>query len=392
MLHTATAYAIAAITSLAVIASPGLGDAPTDPSPSPAGASRTAAAPAPAQRVHDRAGRSCGPEPTTAAGWQRLFDAQTGAWSGGDGASSTRLPDGRLLWLFSDTFVGGVHPDGSRATGTRLVRNSILVTDGDCVAVSPTATDAFPGHAQTWLWPTHAVVSAAGRPGGATTLVVFAQRVVRTGSGAFDFRRAGAVTVTVAVPWRGEPVVGAVRDLPASAVLWGAAVVTAGRTTWIYGTRATSRPLVFGRDLLLARAPTTTVSDPATWTYRTTSGWSPRAARAAVVRDAEDGVSTVPSALQVGRSFVIVTKPQEFLDDRVVALTSTTPWGPWTTRELASARSTESVPRYSPVVVAARSARTRAFVVAVSQTATTLQRIMADSSVTRPRFLDARLG
>ena len=29
-------------------------------------------------------------------------------WTGGDGTHSVRLPDGRVLWLFSDTYLGQV--------------------------------------------------------------------------------------------------------------------------------------------------------------------------------------------------------------------------------------------------------------------------------------------
>lgn len=35
-------------------------------------------------------------------------------WTGADGTYSLRLPSGRELWIFSDTFLGRVNPDGSR--------------------------------------------------------------------------------------------------------------------------------------------------------------------------------------------------------------------------------------------------------------------------------------
>lgn len=31
-------------------------------------------------------------------------------WTGGDGTHSVRLPDGRTLWLFSDTFLDRIQP------------------------------------------------------------------------------------------------------------------------------------------------------------------------------------------------------------------------------------------------------------------------------------------
>jgi len=332
---------------------------------------------------------SCGPEPVTSVGWRTVFDHLSGTWSGGDGASSTRLPDGRILWLFGDTLVGGVTASGGRPASTRLVRNSLVVTSGTCVSVVPTANDALPGRGRTWLWPTHAVVTHTARPGGASTVTVFSQRVTRTGTGAFGFSRVGAATISLTVPWQGAPIVGAVQDLPGSATLWGAATVSDGEVTWIYGTRAVHQPLVFGRDLLLARAPTATVADPSTWVYRTASGWSGRQSSAAVIRPARLGVSTVPSALRSGQGFLMVTKPQEFLDDRVVVLTSRTPWGPWSARVVARAGSTTTVPRYSPAFVVPVAGATT-LVVVVSRTTTTVAALRANASWNRPTFTDVR--
>jgi hypothetical protein len=230
-------------------------------------------------------------------------------------------------------------------------------------------------------------VVAAGRPGATSRLAVFAQRVVRTGTGTWDFRRTGTAVTSLQVPWRGTPVVGAVRDLPASRVLWGAAVVAQGATTWVYGTRAVTEPLVFGRELLLARAPTATVEDPSTWVYRTATGWTSHPSDAAVVRSASDGVSTAPSAALVGSSYVIVTKPDEFLGADVDALTAPHPWGPWTDHRLFSAPSRADEPRYSPCLLGTGSSS----VVVVSRTSTSIALLGRDAWRARPTFTDVRL-
>jgi hypothetical protein len=301
--------------------------------------------------------------------------------------SSTRLPDGRLLWLFGDTLVGGVDVAGRREPGTRLVRNSIVVTEGGCVDVVPTPGDALPGREGSWLWPTHSVIVASSPT--TTELAVFAQRMTRTGDGAWGFDRVGTVIVRVSVPRGAMPVVGALKDLPASAVLWGAATLADGATTWIYGTRASSRPMVFGRDLLLARAPTWSVGDVRTWSYRTATGWTRDSDRAAVVRSARDGVSTVPSVARLGSTYVVVTKPDEFLGDEVTALTSLHPWGPWADHVLFSAPSTSMEPRYSPCLVASLGGR--AAIVAVSRTSTALELLARDAWRARPTFTDVLL-
>lgn len=357
-----------------------------------------AAAPPPAVRasatVGERAGsaaRDCGAEPTTGRGWEALFDGLSAGWSGGDGAASIRLPDGRLLWLFGDTFTGTVSVAGRRGPDTAIVRNSLVVTDGGCADVVGPGRAALPGGSDgSWLWPTAGVVTSAGAPGSPTTVTVFAQRLRRTSADPLGFVRVGAAVVRVSVAWGGVPVVGTPTDLPTSDVLWGAALVADGATTWVYGTRAVDEPLVFGRDLLLARAPTATLSDPRTWVYRTSSGWSPSPASARPVRAAREGVSTVPSAARVGARYVVVTKAQEFLDPEVVELSAPHPWGPWTATPLLRAASGRTVMRYSPAIVAGASSAHA--VIVVSRTSTSISQLLDDVELARPTFHDVRLG
>ncbi|MEZ0161942.1 hypothetical protein AB8850_29700, partial [Streptomyces griseorubens] len=80
---------------------------------------------------------SWAPEPRLTSTFARYGDddARTDDWTGGDGTHSVRLPDGRLLWLFSDTFLGRVHrppnpagePYAWRDGTAPLVRNSAVV-------------------------------------------------------------------------------------------------------------------------------------------------------------------------------------------------------------------------------------------------------------------------
>ncbi|MEO1480207.1 MAG: DUF4185 domain-containing protein, partial [Bacteroidota bacterium] len=80
-----------------------------------------------------------------APGWTALFD-RTSGWTGADGIFSVPLdrfdqPGGdtqRTVFLFSDTAIGDVNPDGSRATGTTLVNNTLARLDG--LAPDPSAT------------------------------------------------------------------------------------------------------------------------------------------------------------------------------------------------------------------------------------------------------------
>jgi hypothetical protein len=386
--HPITATVLAALST--VLATGGtavwaLGDA------APRGAGirvEAPAAPAPQAAAAAARLRRCGPEPTDAAGWSAVFDRLDGDWAGGDTALSARLADGRLLWVFGDSFVGDVRADGSRAAGSRIVRNSVLVSDGGCVDAATPGRTSLPGRGGTWLWPTSVVARPA--PGGATSVVVFAQRMRSTGAGAWSFERVGAAAVELRAAARGAVTVGPVRDLPGTDVLWGAGSAQRGGTVYLYGTREVRRPLVMGRELLVARAPLATVSDVRTWSYRTGSGWSRDAARAAVVLPAETGVSTTPAVVVADGAFRIVTKPQEVFDERIVVMSSSTPYGPWTSRVVLRSPSTQARPTYSPAVVATRAGS--GSVVVVSRTSTSLRELMADASAARPDFYDVDLA
>jgi hypothetical protein len=89
-----------------------------------------------------------------------LFRPQTG-WVGGDGAFSVVLPNGRALWLFSDTFVGSVR-DGKRRDVT-MVNNTVGAQDGRGERTKleffvarekdkPRALFVPPDDAKSWFW------------------------------------------------------------------------------------------------------------------------------------------------------------------------------------------------------------------------------------------------
>lgn len=46
--------------------------------------------------------------------WDSVFTRYGDGWTGGDGAISYRLPDGRVMWLWGDSFLDTVYPDRRR--------------------------------------------------------------------------------------------------------------------------------------------------------------------------------------------------------------------------------------------------------------------------------------
>jgi len=91
---------------------------------------------------------------------------QDNHWRGADGAASIDLGDGRILWLFSDTFID-IEGRGKRENST-MIRNSIAIQKGSDIEDaeitfyyrmdSKNPDDFFNIPGKTWLWTGHGAV------------------------------------------------------------------------------------------------------------------------------------------------------------------------------------------------------------------------------------------
>jgi hypothetical protein len=97
---------------------------------------------------------------TDAASLDRFFADKRGPVLGWDYPHVQPLPDGRMLWLFQDTFVsvGG----GQRLADAVLIRNAVAVQDGRCFTLlhrgtveQPLAFEGGDGevYGRRWWWP-----------------------------------------------------------------------------------------------------------------------------------------------------------------------------------------------------------------------------------------------
>jgi hypothetical protein len=134
-------------------------------------------------------------------------------WLGGDGAYTIDLHDGRVLWLFGDSFIAT--SDAHVRTEATMVRNSVAVMDGTDLATAPmtfawrdgaTPTSFFPEDGEQWFWPADGVRVEGG------PLVVFLDEQRATPGEGLGFSSAGYRAVRVADPsgppasWTLEPV------------------------------------------------------------------------------------------------------------------------------------------------------------------------------------------
>ncbi|MGP4097917.1 hypothetical protein [Nonomuraea sp. KM90] len=138
-------------------------------------------------------------------------------WTGADGTYSLRLPSGRELWVFSDTFLGRVNPDGSRPPvveegGTTVFLNNSfaverdgrLSTIHDGTAAKPEAVMP-PRDKNHWYWAGDATLAGG-------IVEVTYQEYERYGPGAWDWRWHRNVLARFAPGRLQQPI--SVHDLP----------------------------------------------------------------------------------------------------------------------------------------------------------------------------------
>ena len=122
----------------------------------------------------------------------RLFRTDP-LWRGGDAAYSVDLGEGRVLWLFGDSFVGE-GPDNTRS-GRRMVRNTIAIQDGYdpsqatirfyYAGEGEEPDSFFSGTEGEWLWP------GPAQKIGSVVLLTF-MRLIQNRPGMFGFLTVGA--------------------------------------------------------------------------------------------------------------------------------------------------------------------------------------------------------
>ncbi|MCA1840297.1 MAG: DUF4185 domain-containing protein [Actinomycetota bacterium] len=258
---------------------------------------------------------------------QRLFsygDTGTG-WTGADGTYSVKLPDGRIIWIFSDTFLGSVNQDHSRDRGTPFINNSFIVDDGtnmstmkggnEFQARSLLETTAGAGY----YWMGDATVEG-------DKLRVFLMKFVAVG---FEFQQIGVDVATFSLP---SMQLDGITPLPLAfvpgsnqgPVAYGNAILEADDYTYIYGVE----DLHLDKFLHIARAARGNVMG--SWEYFDGEGWSSNPIAAARLLS---GVANELSIVKAGSSFRLITQDHAIGKD-ILMFTAAAPEGPWLSPEV----------------------------------------------------------
>jgi hypothetical protein len=309
----------------------------------------TAAAPLPA----------AGPDPSPAAldaQWLDYSDSSTCAdWAGGDGVTAIRLSSSQVAWFFADTYLGPAGPSIGLSRSSGLLHNSVVVqtTAGNSTRLvtltggGACATAGAPGDAEPVVQP----ASAGGtqqrywdadgiRVGGAivkfyngyepgpipyipvgTTIASFpVSQLSAAGSGPAY----GAVLRPELTPVPGYTPPGG-----GTPIVWGSALLTVGRTVYVYGWQSPEPQL---RDLYLARVPEADLTDFAAWQFYSAGRWAAGQSLATPVGTPLQGISVATgfSVVRIdGRYWLIQAAGAG--DPDIDAYPAPAPWGPFST-------------------------------------------------------------
>ncbi|MEW2167387.1 hypothetical protein AB0912_30955 [Streptomyces sp. NPDC007084] len=340
---------------------------------------------------------------------------RTDDWTGGDGTHSVRLPDGRLLWLFSDTFLGPVfappNPVGEsyawRDASTPLVRNAGVVMAADGTLESTLPAPLFPDPApQQWRWPVAA--RAEPRSPGSAEQVLRVLLWTRTaGSAPWIYGVPAATEVaTLSLPGLRLEGISTVLDQRSVAdasrrVLFGTTAVDAGGWTYVFGGddgRAVGRP---ASKAYVARVPRGRLGEPGAWEYWDGGAWTVRGRPAPVLGNGRTtGVGSAFTVVRDGGTYVLFTMAAGAAGlTAVTSYWACAPAGPWRgpARSFSPALPPGEVAAYNPQAHPALGGDGRLvlsydvnWLDATGGAAQT--NLSRNVSLYRPRFLSLRLG
>jgi len=280
-------------------------------------------------------------------------------WAGGDGVSAIRLNSSQLAWFFSDTYLGPAGPDTGFSRISGFVNNSVVIqtTAGRASSfVTMTGGGACSGPGR--LGQAAPVVAPPAAPGGPTdrywdedglvaggTVVKFYNRYL---AGSIPFVPAGTVIAAFPISQLSSAGHGsaygavarpALIPLPSwtppggtSPVIWGAAVLQAGDTVYVYGTQSTQGQGAQGgtRQLYLARVPLSRLTTFSAWRFYAGAGqWAARQQDAQPVPPPGGGVASGFSVVAIGGRYWLIQAGAAPGSQDVDAYPASEPWGPF---------------------------------------------------------------
>jgi len=258
------------------------------------------------------------------------FQINSGGWTAGDATISVPLPDGRVIWLFGDSYTQAVNISNNTLPCLFQVRNCFMVQDSLNPASFKTILDTtmtgvnmttfkLRPNDTSLFWPGHGYVYN-------DTVYVFQERYK---SSNLDYE--GCYVARLTYP--------ALHQLPMLPMqqagtdhIFGRAVLvdSAGGWIYIYGNRVNW--IVW--EPVLARCPIGNPFQP--WEFYTGTGWSINPV--ALQKICSDPVSPGFSVFRHDNKYYLITQENGYLEcglgRNIYSYVSDHPWGPFTGKTL----------------------------------------------------------
>ncbi|GAA1994624.1 DUF4185 domain-containing protein [Microbacterium pumilum] len=245
-----------------------------------------------------------------------------GQWTGADSAYSVELPDGRIAWIYSDTFLGEVNETHGRPLDSLFIHNSINVDDDGVITTYTGGTAQAPeslvkvaggDEAKDWYWFGDATVHG-------DELQVMLVEFIKTGDTMWDFAFKGNAVATFDAS---TLELLSVDPVATNGINWGSAIYEDHHYTYVYGVE----DLGAQKFAHLARVQGGDLAH-GTWEYLGDAGWStdPSATKRIL-----EGVSNEFSVSKFQGRYTLVTgDATELLSSKVVMYRSKNLEGPFT--------------------------------------------------------------
>jgi hypothetical protein len=316
--------------------------------------------------------------------WVRYGDTSgLGGWAGSDGTYTTRLPDGRIAWMFNDTFLGPVNKNGSLPADAGFIHNSIVVADHHRLTtviggtpehpqslVGPTSNPPTPDPANRtsyWYWNDDGIVDGG-------KLRLFEAKIVPTNSPPpFDFAWSGEMDIaSFSLPdLRLESVTPTYSQ---DGVNWGTQLLDYGPYIYVYGTLNGLRVARARRGQLMGQ-----------WEFYTGTGWSADPTSSEVIIENVGTGGMTP----VGGQFVYTYTPG-LIDPTIYVYTAPSPVGPFSapTAIYRPPEASGNIYTYNVAAHPELSRRPDRLVISYNVNSFQLSDLYSDINNNRPRFLE----
>lgn len=262
------------------------------------------------------------------------FFRRTNGWAAGDVGTSVSLSDGRVLWLFGDSYVNQFDPKTDAlpclfdAHNAVLLQNTNEFNNAQTLLNSQSGDRSFfrvpkddPADPAPWFWP------AAGFQNGGTIYIYLAEIQSTPQGGLWGFKSIGQYWAKIAFP---KLTVAGYTKLPSfNSISFGCGFVKDDKSgfTYAFGERRHST----ASDVFVARFPTAEPEDP--WTFWNGKGWDSNVSKARAIAQ---GDSSSVSVCKVSGKFLLLSTEFSVACDQgrgIFASVSDNPTGPFTQRK-----------------------------------------------------------